>query len=109
MNHAATTANRPWDTVAYQRIVSSRFANGIVAVRFKNGDDARVAPDALVPEPSRRPDWANLRHEEYHLVVPAPGGEIEIPWDVIRLHTDPAFDAYWQAIATARATPAAGT
>jgi hypothetical protein len=52
-----------------------------------------------VPPEEPGPDRANVRAEEFHIVVPTPTGEIEIPWDVIRVHGDPAFDAFWAEIA----------
>jgi len=30
--------------------------------------------------------------------VPSAEGDIEIPWDVIRVHTDPDFDAFWATL-----------
>jgi hypothetical protein len=88
-------APRPWDTVEYQRIVAATYVGGQVVVSFADGAEARLAPQHLVPNVHREPFWQSVRADDFHLVVPSPDGEIEIPWDVIRAHSDPDFDAFW--------------
>ena len=87
-------SERPWDSVAYQRIVSAAHCRGEVIVEFADGSEARVAPRLLVAPRAQEPDWPNVWHEEFHIVVPSPFGEIEVPWDVIRVHSDPLYDAF---------------
>lgn len=95
-------ANRPWDSMDYQRIVDASFREGQVVVEFADGTSARVSPRHLVSSDGPPPDWSHLRAADFHIVVPSPGGEIEIPWDVIRVQVDPAFDAYWAAVVAER-------
>ncbi len=95
----ALQANRPWDRVEYQRIVSASYRSGEVVVNFADGAEARVSPRLLVSPDGPEPDWSNLRADEFHLVVPSSAGDLEIPWDVIRVHTDPAYDEYWAGLA----------
>jgi hypothetical protein len=99
MNASART-KRPWDTLEYQRIVTAEYRDGELIVRFADGTEARLSPRCLLSPDVPNPDWTKLRAEEFHLVVPIPAGEIEIPWDVIRVHSDPAFDAFWAEFAT---------
>jgi len=68
-----------WDAADYQRIAATRFEQGVVIVRFADDDEARVAPSQLLPDPDAGADWPRLDHEDYHLIVPAPGGVIEVP------------------------------
>ena len=98
MSKAART-KRPWDTVEYQRIVSASYRGGEVVVSFADGAEARIAPRCLVSQDGPEPDWPKLRAEDFHIVAPSSTGELEIPWDVIRVHSDPAYDAYWAELA----------
>jgi hypothetical protein len=95
----ASRATQPWDTLDYQRIVAAWYRGGEVIVDFADGSEARLSPRCLVSPDEPEPDWRNLRAEDFHLVVPSPAGEIEIPWDVIRVHSDPEYDAFWAEIA----------
>lgn len=89
---------RPWDTVDYQRIVSASYRDGEVVVEFADGTEAQLSPGRLVSPTWPELDWANLRAEEFHIVVPSPAGEFEIPWDVIRVQSDPAYDKFWSEL-----------
>jgi hypothetical protein len=95
----ASRATQPWDTRDFQRIVAASYQGGEVVVVFADGSEARLPPRCLVSPDEPEPVWRDLRAEEFHLVVPSPAGEIEIPWDVIRVHSDPAYDAFWAEIA----------
>lgn len=101
MIDSSARAWQPWDATDYQRIVGASFADGYVDVRFADGGKARVETVKLIPDERRRPDWSSVTHEDFHLRVPSPAGEIEIPWDVIRVHSDPRFGAYWERVAAA--------
>jgi hypothetical protein len=85
--------------VAYQRIVAASFRDGDVIVEFADGAKPRLSPRSLVAPGAPEPDWSRLRAAEFHLIVPAPDGELEIPWDVIRVNSDPAYDAFWSELA----------
>ena len=91
-------AMRPWDTMEYQRIVAASYQDGQVIVGFANGDVVRLFPRTLVAPGAPEPNWPMLYADEFHLVVPSSAGELEIPWDVIRSHSDPAYDAYWAEV-----------
>jgi len=91
----SSRAMLPWDTIDYQRIVSASYTQGEVVVAFADGAEARLSPHCLVSAVGPAPDWPNLRAEDFHLVVPSQAGELEIPWDVIRVHSDAAYDAFW--------------
>ena len=90
---------RPWDTIEYQGIMSAAYRGGKVVLIFADGSEVRLSPQLLVSPEKLDADWPHLRAEEFHLVVPSPTGEIEIPWDILRVHSDPAFDAFWAELA----------
>lgn len=98
-----TKTPRRWDTLEYQQIVSASHHDGELVVGFADGTEVRVSPRCLIAPDAPTADWSNLSIEEFHLTVPSPAGEIEIPWDVIRVQTDPAFDAFWARLVTERA------
>ena len=95
----STDAKRPWDTLEYQRIATASFLGGEVIVDFADGTRARLSPQDLSSPDVSEPNWSQLRAEDFHLVVPSADGDIEIPWDVIRVHSDPEFDAFWAELA----------
>lgn len=104
-----TTAPRPkqrWDTLDYQRITSAIHRHGELVVGFADGSEARLSPRPLVSPDVPQPDWSNLRIEEFHLVAPSAAGNIEIPWDVIRVRTDPEYDTFWATLVAERPAPA---
>jgi hypothetical protein len=92
----ASRAKHPWDRIEYQQIASAAYRDGDIVVVFADGGEAQVSASRLVSEDGPEPDWTHLRAENFHLVVPSPVGDIEVPWDVIRVHSDPAFDTFWQ-------------
>jgi hypothetical protein len=107
MTIASSGAGRSWDTLEYQQIVSASYGGGELVVGFADGTEARLSVANLVRADGPVPDWSKVRAEQYHVTVPSSGGDIEIPWDVIRVQTDPAFDAYWEQLALARTAPGA--
>lgn len=88
----------PWNNLDYQRIVSAQWRDGRLRVDFADGTTAVLLPTLLVPAGPVGADWSRVRAEEFHVVVPTPDGDMEVPWDVIRIHSDPAFDAYWAGL-----------
>lgn len=94
----ATHPLNRWDTVEYQRIIRAFYDRGDVVIEFADGDHARVPAAALLGDDDVDPDWTRLRIEDFHLVAPATAGDVEIPWDVIRVHSDPEFDAHWASV-----------
>ena len=96
------------ETSAYHRITSARFGAGQVLVDFEDRTHARVAANALLPAHVRDSDWTRMMVNPYEIVVPTPDGSVEIPWDSIRVLTDPAYDAHLQSMAAAEARLLAG-
>lgn len=96
---ATTPADYIWDSLEYQQIVSAPYQDGQIVVGFTDGGNARLSPHILVSPVQPDLDWPNLRAEDFHIVVPGAAGEVEIPWDVIRVHSDPAYDAFWADLA----------
>lgn len=93
----------PWNTRDYRRIVSASHRAGILTVGYGDGATVDVDVEVFRERPGVR-DWDRVTHTEHEIVVPREEDDDEIPWDVIRLLTDPAFDQYWgeQAAAAAR-------
>jgi hypothetical protein len=106
---APVRITQTWDTLEYQRIVSVEWRDEQVQVCFGDGAVIQVPPTALVSPETTGVDWARLRTAGYHVVVPAPNGDIEIPWDVLRVHSDPEFAGFWEQLVSdanqANATP----
>ncbi|MEA2583901.1 MAG: hypothetical protein QOF33_1986 [Thermomicrobiales bacterium] len=90
-----TDLKQRWDTVKYQLIVRASYDSGDIVVEFGDGGRARVPASVLVGGDEVSPNWSGLRIEEFHIVAPSSEGDVEIPWDVIRIHSDPEFDAHW--------------
>lgn len=94
MNDLSNAA--PWFTDEYCRIERCSFDQDtdILSVTFADGDVAEVNPRSLVPESLREVDWWRVAWNEGELVVPYADGWYEVPWDVVRMQTDSAFDAH---------------
>jgi hypothetical protein len=94
-----TDRQAPWDTRNYPRIVSASYQSGTLAVSFADGATAEVPVEAFSQRRGVR-DWDRVSYTEYEIVVPREAEEEdEIPWDVIRSLTDPAFAAHLDAMA----------
>ncbi|MDP9365568.1 MAG: helix-turn-helix domain-containing protein [Chloroflexota bacterium] len=90
----ATERKAPWNTLDYQRIVSVRHRAGVLTVGFADGATVTVDVDAFQERPGTR-DWDLVTHTAHEIVVPREADEDdEIPWDVIRSLTDPAFERH---------------
>lgn len=91
-----STAPAPWFSDEYCRIERCRFddATGKLSVTFADGQVVDVNPLSLVPEQLREVDWWRVASSQYELIVPYADGWYEVPWDVIRMLADPAFDAH---------------
>jgi len=97
----SSTADRqaPWNTREYPRIVSASYRSGALVVGFADGATVEVPAEAFRERRGTR-DWDRVSHTEYEIVVPREADEDdEIPWDVIRSLTDPAFAAHLEAMA----------
>jgi DNA-binding XRE family transcriptional regulator len=88
-----------WDTRAYQRMRVVRYEAGELVVEFGDGARARVGVDALVLPNFPEPDWSRLSFDQYEIVVPTANGSFEIPWDRVRVLTDPAYAAHLRSMA----------
>ncbi len=98
MSTAAAVA-APWFTREYLRMSSVVVRGDNLLVDFEDGTQAIVATGALVTAHGKRPRWADLKFSPYDIVVPADGGDVEIPWDLIRSLSDEAFAAHMAAAA----------
>jgi hypothetical protein len=92
-----------WNTLSYQRIATTQFAVGELLVEFEDGSRVLLDPRPLLPPQLRHPDWSQVVAQDYELVVPTEDGPFEIPWDVIRVRTDPSYDAHWKEASRAAA------
>ena len=90
---------QPWDTRPYQRFASVRYSDGQLDACFEDGACVGVAAQRLLRPGERTPDWDRLAFTPHEIVVPSDGDPIEISWLSIRLLTDPAFEAHWEAMA----------
>lgn len=99
----ATERKAPWYTRDYPRIVSATHRSGVLTVEFADGSTARVRVEELRADPATSPNWDGLTHNDYEIVVPTAAGDLEIPWDVVRALTDPAFEQHLAASADASA------
>lgn len=98
MTHAAPSVDSR-DRVDYQRMVSAEWENDRLTVAFADGAVVTVTSSKLLGRDAPQIEWRRVRAEDYHVVVPSPASDIEIPWDVIRFHADPAFAAFWERLA----------
>lgn len=90
----ATRRRAPWDTLDYQRIVSARHRAGVLIVGFADGAVVELGVASFRDRTGMR-EWARVTHTEDEIVVPREADEDdEIPWDVIRSLTDPAFERH---------------
>lgn len=90
----ATERQAPWETKDYPRMVSVSHRAGVLTVDFADGTTARVKVEDLLAGRDAAPEWDRVTHDTYELRVPTKGDDLEIPWDVIRSLTDPAFEQY---------------
>jgi hypothetical protein len=99
MTTSGLVRNR-WETIEYTRIVSARFEDGVLLVKFADGEEARLPVDRFENPYIRAqaPDWSRVRAGTHEVIVPAADGDLGIPWDAIRALTDPEFEAHWAAM-----------
>ena len=90
----AAERKAPWHTRDYPRIVSAAHRSGVLTVDFADGATARVPVEQILTHRSTVPDWDHLTYNTYEIVVPTATENLEIPWDVIRSLTDPAFEQH---------------
>jgi Helix-turn-helix domain len=95
--NSAEVGQRYWDAVSYRRIESARYdeEESILTVRFADGTVAAFDPTPLLPSDLSDVDWWRVASNEIEIIVPHADGWFEIPWDVVRRHTDPAYAAFW--------------
>lgn len=65
-----------------------------LTVAFADGDVVSLDPSLLLPQRLEDVDWWRVAFNDHELVVPHAAGWFEIPWDVVRMQTDAAFDAH---------------
>lgn len=87
----------PWTRREYGRIVGASFDAGWLTVDFADGTSGRVDAGALARARGKRPAWERVTFTPHEIVVPTEADDDVIPWDVIRVLTDRAFDDYLSA------------
>ena len=90
----ATERQAPWSTRDYARMLSADYEAGVLTVHFADGDIARVPAEDLLAGRDIVPAWDRLTCATYEIVVPTTTVDLEIPWDVVRALTDPAFEQH---------------
>lgn len=90
----ATERKAPWYTRDYLRMVSVAHDSGVLRVAFADGARVEVKVEDLLGDHPVAAAWDRLVFDEHEIVVPTADGDIEIPWDVIRVQTDPAFEQH---------------
>jgi hypothetical protein len=96
MSNVSNHDGNPWEKNEYARIDRARGAEGVLTVWFENGDVVHLDPIPLVPTNMGAIDEWGIGANQYEVLIPTDHGWFEVPWDVIRLRTDPAFDAYME-------------
>src|SRR5687768_10465342 len=98
MNSGTQTRKR-WDKQPYRRIDRVRYDEGsaLLTVGFADGEQVQLDPMPLLPRGTdpEDVDWWRVAANEVEVIFPIGDGWFEVPWDVIRLRTDPEFDAHW--------------
>lgn len=88
------SATTRWDVREYQRIASvSRHGDELV-VQFEDGSRVNVDAQRILPADTRLAQWDAMTFNPYEIVVPTLGGEVEVPWSIIRVLTDKEYSAY---------------
>ena len=99
---AQPTTDR-WDKRDYHRIERVRYNEdeALLTVEFADGTTVTFNPEALVPSNLAEIDWWRTASNEIEVIVPHQSGWFEIPWDVVRRHTDPEYVEHWERICAA--------
>ena len=92
----AVRPKKPWDAVAYLRIVAASYGADELIVRFADGTTGRVDVERTTRVQAQRPEWPALTWNEYEVIVPTGEGDFEISSFGIRSLTDPSFHAHLQ-------------
>jgi type I restriction enzyme R subunit len=94
----------PWGTPDYREIVGVTREHDSMRVEFADQTSAVVDPSQLHPAFADGIDWAGVTWSSHAISVPAAGGDvIDIPWDAIRVLSDPAFADHTRGIARQQA------
>ncbi|GEM_PF-969408 len=83
-----------WQAADYARIESVTEHDGIVSVCFRDGDCVSLPGARLLPPGAPASDWRALHWTTYDFSVPTAHGTITVPWDAVRVLTDPAFSRH---------------
>ncbi len=92
-----------WDEYLYQKITEVRNLNGSITVIFGNLDILDISKKVLY-HGNNDLDWDNMFFNSFELIIPSfDKEEVVIPWDKIRVITDPKFSHYLASKAEERA------
>ncbi|MES1181544.1 MAG: helix-turn-helix transcriptional regulator, partial [Flavobacterium sp.] len=84
----------PWEDPTYQKISKAQLSEDYFNVQFENGDKVKVSIESVLPFHQGEVDKSNFYFNSYELVLPSGNNSIEIPWDKIRVLTDPDFGKF---------------
>jgi len=87
-----------WNTLAYSEIQDAEYRDGKLHVRFGDGTSVAVNASEVVPGGATGSRWQDMHIDGGWLLVPSEAGEVEIPYDVIRIRTDPEYRAHIETL-----------
>ena len=97
-NGAETTGQDQWDKRPYRRIDRARcdWDGTLLTVDFENGDQVQIDPMSILPRVIQHDeiDWWRVGSNRSEVLFPMGETWLVVPWDVVRLETDPAFRAH---------------
>jgi hypothetical protein len=87
-----------YDDLSYSTITDARYDDGRLLVWFEDGSCATLTAADVIPNRVHAVNLNGLPYEKHMVIAPTDGESLAIPWDVIRVLTDPAFDAHLGAV-----------
>lgn len=100
---SAGSSKHRWDERDYDRIERAKYNEDqeLLTVSFADGATVTFNPEPLMPSSLVEIDWWRTASNEIEVIVPHQSGWFEIPWDVVRRHTDPEFAAHRERMSDA--------
>lgn len=87
-----------WDNPTYRQIVAAHTEQGVLFVRFANGEEATVLLRNISPtiDSSKAHALTNqhIRINSFEVKISYEGQTIVVPWDVLRFQTDTGYARY---------------
>lgn len=82
---------KKWDNINYQKIKHVDFEKGALSVIFYNEDKIELPVQSILSIDKSKIQDLTLKYEEYEISFDLKGEKISVPWDKIRLLSDPDF------------------